>query len=249
MEMDGKTFILPDKGIDPNVVAMMNNGCNGNGMWNNPFFYLIFLALFGKNGFGGLNNTGFPLADAQQVNTIQNTLNSQQTNNLVMDAIKGNAGAINSLAAQLGCSTGQLTNAINAVNNNITAQGYQNQLANCQQTNAINSNFAQTNYNMATQCCETKQAIKDNTLAVVDKLNNIESDRKDREITTLTAALASANARAERQAELAPIISQINEIRRNQPSTATVPYPQLSVYPSYLNNLYGTQVACGQVWQ
>lgn len=237
---DTKTIFMPDSGgCDASTMALL-----GNNQWsNNPIWALIFLSLFRGGGMFG-NGCG----EGQQLNSIQNTLNTQQTNNLVMDAIKGNACAISSLASQLGCSTGQVTSAINGVLNAVTSMGYQNQLANCQQTNAINSNFAQTNYNMATQCCETKQAIKDNTLAVVDKLNHIESERKDREITALTAQLASATARAERQAELAPIISQINEIRRNQPSTATVPYPQLSVYPSYLNNLYGAQVAGNSVW-
>ena len=65
----------------------------------------------------------------------------------------------------------------------------------------------------------------------------MENSRKDREIEALTAQLAAAQARAERQAELAPIMGQISEIRRNQPSTTVIEYPQLTAIPNAA--LYG----------
>jgi len=226
--MDATKIIMPDG----------NEGCNGfNGMWNNPFMYLVWLALF-RNGSFGNNGEG-----NAQLNAIQDTLNSQQTNNLVMDAIKGNHAAVDSLASQLGCSTQQLSNALCGINNNITAQGYQNQLANCQQTNMLQQNFAQLGYNLAEQSCQTRQAIKDNTLAVASKIDQVEDSRKDREISALTAALATANSRAERQAELAPIIAQLNSISAKQPSTTTIPYPQLTAIPTAQLYGYGTNGA------
>lgn len=36
---DSKTYVLDggNQGVDPNLMAMMNGGCNGaNAMWNNP---------------------------------------------------------------------------------------------------------------------------------------------------------------------------------------------------------------------
>lgn len=176
--------------------------------------YLIWLAIFGRNGglFGNNNDNG-------QLQQIQDTMNSQATNNLVMDAIKGNCASIANLAQQLGCSTNQLNSAL------------------CGLGNSINQNFAQTNYNMATQCCETKQAIKDNTLAVINKMDAIEDSRKDREISSLTASLATANARAERQAELAPLYSTVKDIQAKQPSTATINYPNLVGVPA--SQFYG----------
>lgn len=246
--MDGKTFIVgPDKqGIDPNVVAMMNGGCGANAMWNNPFFYLIFLALFGRNGnLFGNNGCG----DAQQLRTIQDTLNSQQTNGLVMDAIKGNACAIDGLATKLGCSADQITSAINGVNNMVTQMGYQNQLANMGQINAVEKNFAQTNYNLAEQACSIRQGAKDNTAAVIAKLDAIEDSRKDREIASLTAALTAANSRAERQAELAPIMQQLNAIKCAQPNTVTLPYSCATAVPTalaYQAGFYNN--GNGQLW-
>lgn len=231
---------MPDGGgCDASTMAML---CGNNQWSNNPIWALIFLSLFrGNGGFFGNGCDG-----NNQLNAIQNTLNSQATNNLVMDAIKGNACAINSLASQLNCSSDQITSAINGVLNAVTSMGYQSQLANCQQTNAINQNFAQTNYNMATQCCELKQSGKDNTLAVLQKLDAIEDSRKDREIASLTAQLATANARAERQAELGPIYSALKDIQAKQPSTATVPYPNLIGIPA--SQYYGYGLNANGVW-
>lgn len=235
---DYKAIYMPDGGgCDSNALAAM---C-GNQWTNNPLWLLIILALGGRGFLGGGCGDGYQ----QQLNAIQNTLNSQQTNNLIMDAIKGNACAIGNLATQLGCSADQLAAAIAAVNNNITAQGYQNQLANCQQTNAINSNFAQTNYNMATQCCDLKQSGRDNTAAILAKLDAIEDSRKDREIAALTAANATLQARAERQAEMAPVYAALKDIQAKQPSTATVPYPNLIGIPAAQYYGYGRD---GGLW-
>lgn len=221
--MDNRTFLMPE-------------GCDGSQMWNNPIWALVFLSLF-RNGWNGNG------VDNAQIQTLQDTVNNQQTNALIMDAIKGNAGAINSLSQQLGCSADALTNAVNAVGSQVNSMGYQNQLANCQQTNTIERNFATTNYNMATQCCELKQGAKDNTAAILAKLDAIEDSRKDREINALTAQLASVTARAERQSELAPIMAQLNAIKCAQPQTVTLPYscatavPTAAVYGAYgVNN-------------
>lgn len=125
--------------------------------------------------------------------------------------------------------------------------GYDNQLSNERQTTAINQgiyglntaldrNACAIEYNTQQQTCTLQNAIKDtsaaSTNAIIAKLDAIEDSRKDREISTLTAQLAQAQARAERQAELAPIIAQVNDIRRNQPTTTTIEYPQLTAIPN-----------------
>lgn len=190
--------------------------------------YLIWLSMFRGGGlWGNDGNCANP-----QLRSIQDTLNSQATNGLVMDAIKSNASALGDVSTKLGCSTGQITSAINGVKDSITNQGWANQLANCQQTNTIERNFAQTNYNIAEQSCAIKQTTKDNTAAIIAKLDSIEDSRKDREINALTAALASANAKAERQAELAPIVSQLNAIKCAQPATVTLPYSCATAVPT-----------------
>lgn len=185
----------------------------------------------------------------------------------VQNAICGVRSAIAEVGAQLGFSAERVINAVQqgdcgviqaikdsscATNQNITRMGYENQLASERQTSIINNgiyglntaldrNAAAIEYNSATQTCALQNTIKDvsnsNTSAILAKLDAIEDARKDREINTLTAQLAAVNAKAERQAELAPLYNQITEVRRNQPSTTTIEYPQLTAIPSAA--LYG----------
>lgn len=185
----------------------------------------------------------------------------------VQNAICGVRSSIAEVGASLGFSAERVINAVQqgdcgviqavkdagcAVNQNITKMGYENQLANERQTTILNQgiyglntaldrNAAAIEYNSATQTCALQNAIKDSstasTTAILSKLDEMENSRKDREISNLTAALAAANARAERQAELAPIMGQISEVRRNQPSTTVIEYPQLTAIPSAA--LYG----------
>lgn len=185
----------------------------------------------------------------------------------VQNAICGVRNSIAEVGSQLGFSAERVINAVQsgdcgviqaikdascATNQNIVRMGYENQLASERQTAAINNgiyglntaldrNAAAIEYNSATQTCALQNAIKDSsnasTQAILAKLDAIEDARKDREINTLTAQLAAVNAKAERQAELAPLYNQITEVRRNQPSTTTIEYPQLTAIPSAA--LYG----------
>lgn len=132
-----------------------NNGANG--MWNNPFMYLIWLAWFGGgNGFGwgGNRNAGVAAGDVQAANNgaaIQNLSDLIQDNHnsdLTMQAIAGNTAAISQLAGVLNVSTDKIAAAVNLmasqmqqnccdIKSSIMSQGYQNQLSTCQQTNTI----------------------------------------------------------------------------------------------------------------
>lgn len=180
----------------------------------------------------------------------------------VQNAICGVKSTINEVGAQLGFSAERVINAVQAgdcaigqaikdaccqVNQSILKMSYDNQLANERQTTLLNQgiyglntsldrNAAAMEYHSATQTCALQNTIKDtssaSTQAILAKLDAIEDSRKDREISSLTAKLAAAQARAERQAELAPIMSQITEVRRNQPSTTTIEYPQLTAVPT-----------------
>ena len=79
------------------AMAMMNNGMNGfggNGWLNNPFIYLIFLAMFGR-GFGFGNNGN--CCENAQIQALSAQMSDNQNSNLLMDGIKGNTNAISSL--------------------------------------------------------------------------------------------------------------------------------------------------------
>lgn len=274
---DTKTFVIPEggnygNGLDPNLLLSMNGGGYGGGMWNNPIWALVFLAFLG-NGFGGWNNGG----GNSQLSQIQDTLNTNQGNTLLMDAIKGNQTAIGQLANAIGCNHNsviaaingvqgaianlgsrndmnamQVVNAINSgdaalanqlsscccdVKQLVNTQGYENRIANLQQSQLIQNGFSQVGYAAAEQTCAIKQNATDNTNRVIAKLDAIEDSRKDREIASLTAALTAANSRAERQAELAPIYQSLNDIKCKQPNTVPVQWPQLTAIPT--SQLYG----------
>lgn len=253
------------------TAALMNGGMNGGGMWNNPIWAIVFMA-FLRNGLWGNNGE-----NNAQLSQIQDTLNTNQGNTLLMNAISGNATSIKELASAIGCNHNAVTTAINGVQSAIcnlgnqegmnamqivnsinsgnaslasqlsqcccdnklltTTQGYENRIANLQQSQLIQNGFCQVGYEAAQNANGIKQAIADQTLAVVNKIDAQESARKDREIAALTAQLATVNARAERAAELAPIIKTLEEIKGKQPSTATVQYPNLVGIPAY--QLYG----------
>lgn len=273
-------IFVPEGNNDALTAAMMNGGGFGGAM-NNPFWALIFLAAFTNGGFFG-NNRGNQCAQDLQLQAIREQLTSNQNSTLLMDAIKGNSGAISSLATNLNLSKDAVTAAINGVQqqicnlgsqngmnfmqviNSIQAgntalanqiaqcccdskqlvltQGYENRINNMQQSQLIQNGFCEVGYAASQNANSIKQAISDQTLAVIGKIDAQESARKDREINALTAQLATVNARAERAAELAPIYKALGDIQAKQPSTVSVPYPQLTAIPNYM--LY-SNVAAG----
>lgn len=191
-----------------------------------------------------------------EVRSLANTLNCDY--NAVQSAINGVQSAICNVGNQLGLSTAQVVNAVNTgdtaiitavkdcccqTQQSILKMGYDNQINNLQQSQMIQNGFCQVGYEAAQNANGIKQAISDQTLSVISKIDAQESARKDREINTLTAQLATVNARAERAAELAPIYKALEEIKGKQPSVATVPYPNLVGVPASL--LYGGALAAG----
>ena len=105
------------------MAAMMNGGMGANNWLNNPFLYLIFLAMFGGNGFGWGGNRG--AMHTEQFDSLRNQIADNQNNQLAMDAIKGNASAISQLATNLGCSVNSLQQAVCSVKSAIEGLGGQ----------------------------------------------------------------------------------------------------------------------------
>ena len=177
--------------------------------------------------------------------------------NAVQTAINGVQSAICNLGSKNDMNSMQIVNAINSGNASlanqlascccdvkqlVTNQGYESRIATLQQTNAIQNGFAQVGYASAAQTNALTQNNDSNTRAILAKLDQIEDSRKDREINSLTAQLATVNARAERQAELAPINKALADIQCRQVSTITVPNPSAIAVPTclaYGAGLYG----------
>lgn len=315
---DSKVYMFPEGGnntLDPNLMMALNNnggfGGNGNWMWIIFLFFLYPLMRNGWGGFGG-GTDGSALGTGYLSNQIMNGSGRE----LLMQAIQGNRDAIATLSNQMSTTTGniqtainnlmssiqqvgnqvgmssmQTINAVNAGNASlgqqiaqcccdnkllVTQQGYENQIATLNQTNtlqnAINNNtvatqegFTTITFQNQTQQANTQRAIADGvqgikdvtnaqTSSILAKLDAIEDARKDREINNLTAQLASVTAKAEREAEIAPIIKQLDQIQCKQPNTVTLPYsnamaiPACTYYNAAFNGLFGLNQVNGSIW-
>ena len=177
--------------------------------------------------------------------------------NAVQTAINGVQSAICNLGSKNDMNAMQIVNAINSGDSSIanqlascccdvkqlvTNQGYESRIATLQQTNMIAKGFGDVNYATQAQTNALAQNNDANTRSILAKLDQIEDSRKDREINSLTAQLAAVNARAERQAELAPINKALADIQCRQVSTITVPNPSAVAVPTclaYGAGLYG----------
>ncbi len=101
---------MANKSNDPMAMAAMMN----NSQWmNNPFIYLVFLMMFGRNGLWGNNGTGLQDAEIQsKLNQLSTQMQDGNNTGLLMDAIKGNTTAVGQLASNLNCDFNQLQNAV-----------------------------------------------------------------------------------------------------------------------------------------
>lgn len=242
-------------GSDNALLLSAMNGGMGGGMWNNPIWAIVFLAALRNGGLFGGDGNGYQ----SQLSQIQDTLNTNQGNTLLMDAIKGNSTAISQLATTIGCNHNAVVCAINSVQSAIANVANQVGMGTAQVINSIQAGNMSLANTLQSCCCDVKQLVTNlnyegrladqqqtafigskidsQTASVISKLDAIEDARKDREIASLTAALTAANSRAERAAELAPIYKTLEEIKGKQPNTVPVPWPQLTAIPTA--QLYG----------
>lgn len=147
------------------AMAMMNGGMNGfggNGWLNNPFIYLIFLAMFGR-GFGfGNNGWGEGCCNGcnnPQIQALSEQMSSNQNANLLMDGIKGNAQAVSTLAANLNCDFNTLNTAICNIQNAITNVAGQLGFSAEKVINAVNMGDCNVIQALQNCCCQTQQQI------------------------------------------------------------------------------------------
>lgn len=207
--------------------------------------------------------------------------------NLVNAGVQTIQSALSTLAIQQAVSVPQIINSIQSGNADLASQlcrcccdqrqltveqGYQNQLATLAQTNALTSAIAGVNENIAanraaqqlSDCAQTyalTDTMNRNYLALDNKIDALESSRKDREITALTAKVAQlesqnfttgiiGSAMAPVNAALSSLAKEVDDIKCKQPSTVSVQYPNLvalnatpyvsgGYYQGGFNGLYG----------
>ncbi len=161
--METTKIFVPEGGNNSDLLlgSMMGNGGGfGGGQWmNNPIWALVFLGIFANGNFFNGGNRGNQCAQDLQLQAIREQLTSNQNSTLLMDAIKGNSGAIANLATNLNLSKDAVTAAINGVQQQICNLGSQNGMNFMQVVNAINAGDAAIANQLSSCCCDVKQLV------------------------------------------------------------------------------------------
>lgn len=262
------------------LVASMFGGW-GNGGFGNGFG--------GGNGAGFLanqlnNDSGRELlmnaitsqGEAGRAATQNLATTLGQDFNLVNAAVMNVQNALQTLALQEAVSVPQIINSIQSGDANIISTFQKcccdNQLAMCQQTNALQNAINGVNQSVLNKAaadqlamCQQTYALTDtmnrNYLALDNKIDALESSRKDREITSLTAQVAKLESQnftagvvqqavAPLNASLNALAREVDDIKCKMPETVSVQYPNLQVfnatpyvsggfYPNGYNGWYG----------
>ena len=153
--MDEKINILPAmSGTDSTTaMAMMNN---------NPWMYLVMLALFSNGGFGFGNrgdNGALDIETQNKLNSLQAQINDNNNNQWAREAIQGNGFAISQLAQNLNVDFNQLSQSINTVVGAINQVGAANGMGFAATQNAINLGNLNLIQQMKDCCCGTQKQI------------------------------------------------------------------------------------------
>lgn len=154
--------MLANKGVDPGIIAMLND-CKEKGSWGDGGM-LIVLFLILILGFGG-NGGFFGRGQAGEVAGVDRTVVNEANYSRMLDAIGGNREAISQLAQTLNCAQGQITAALAGVDKQIAVN--QGSIVNavqsccCNIQGKIQDCCCQTNLNIERQGCQTRADIQD----------------------------------------------------------------------------------------
>lgn len=160
--------MLANKGVDPNVVAMLDS-CKRDGNWgDNGMLIVLFLILilgFGGNGGGFFGNRG----GVNDVAGVDRTVVNEANYGRMMDAISTNGTrqemAINQLASNLNCDANSIKSALCgldkqlALTNGNVINAIQSCCCNIQ--GKIQDCCCETNRNIERQACQTRADIQD----------------------------------------------------------------------------------------
>lgn len=169
--------LMNNRGIDPNLMAMLNNGSRnqdawgGGGMW--WIWVIIMFWLWGGNGNGMFGRNGAGLEG------IPNQLNNDFGRDILLQAINGNGTAISQLASTLNCDVNTLQTAIGQVQSSIQSVGSQVGMSGQQIINSIQQGNCQLGNQLAQCCCDIKDSITrtnyENQLSNVNQTNTLQN--------------------------------------------------------------------------
>lgn len=145
--------------VVPMMAAMQQNQ-----QWNNPFAYLIWMMFanrfMGNNWGGDMNGQAQQNVEVQnQLQAIRTQLQDNQNSNLLMDAVKGNEGAIRELSCQLNVNYNSLRDALCDIRTGIARFGDQIGFSAERVINAINLGNTGILQAVSNCCCETQKEL------------------------------------------------------------------------------------------
>lgn len=145
------TYIMPDQtgfgGNDLATFALLGGGAGGfggNGMWNNPFMYLVWMYMmrwmnggdWGQGGDGCYK--ALEASTQRQIQTLSDQINDNHTSDLLMAAIQGSNSALQEASTRLGCDINAVASAIQGVRSDIATVGSQLGFSSERIINAVN---------------------------------------------------------------------------------------------------------------
>ena len=179
------TYIMPDQtgfgGNDLATLALLGGGAGGfggNGMWNNPFMYLVWMYMmrwmnggdWGQGGDGCYK--ALEASTQRQIQTLSDQINDNHTSDLLMAAIQGSTSALQEAATRLGCDINAVASAVQGVRSDIAAVGSQLGFSSERIINAVNQGDCGVIQALKDCCCETQKSILtqnyENRIAISD---------------------------------------------------------------------------------
>lgn len=146
------------------MAAMMSGGMNN---WmNNPFAYIMFLALFRNGGFGWGDGNGAGTATQgietqAQLNAIRTQLQNTSNADCIKSAIQGNGFAISQLAQTLNIDFNTLQKTCCDIQSAIQQVGGQIGFSAERVINAVNLGDCNVIQALQNCCCQTQRQIAD----------------------------------------------------------------------------------------
>jgi hypothetical protein len=178
--MDEKILTVQAPNDTATAMAMMNN---------NPWMYLVMLALFGNGGFGFGGNRGagvngvLDMETQNKLNSLQAQINDNNNNAWAREAITSVGArsefAISQLAQNLGVGVTELRNAIAGIGAGIAQLGAQNGMGFAGVTNAINLGNLNLIQQLKDCCCATQKQILEQGYQGRIEIINQTNDLKD----------------------------------------------------------------------
>ena len=148
--------------------AMDRGGRSGGGCgWGDGeggFLWILLVLLLGGgawgNGWGGAGRGGATGGAAESVDrAVAQARADGLSDQVVIDAVHGNANAISQLASTLNCSVSAIQNAICGIDKSILQVSNQVGMSSTQIINAIQAGNCQVTQAIADCCCKTQNAI------------------------------------------------------------------------------------------